>query len=76
MLTVAMTKDFILFDNEYYMQHDGAAVGSPLGPTFASTYLCVHKTLWFKTCPTEFRPVTFKRYVDANFVLFYNINQI
>ena len=31
-LTVPMTESFILFDNEYYRQHDGVAMGSPLGP--------------------------------------------
>ena len=27
-----MTESFILFDNECYRQHDGVAMGSPLGP--------------------------------------------
>ena len=38
MLTVTMTESFILFDNEYYEQHDGVAIGSPLGPTFANIF--------------------------------------
>ena len=45
MLTVTMTESFILFDNEYYKQHDGVAMDSPLGPTFANIFLCVHKIL-------------------------------
>ena len=76
MLTVTMTESFILFDNEYYEQHDGVAMGSPLGPTFANIFLCVHEILWLEKCPPEFRPVIYKRYVDDTFLLFQNINQI
>ena len=76
MLTVTMTESFILFDNEYFEQHDGVAMGSPLGPTFANIFLCVHEILLLEKCPPEFRPVIYKRYVDDTFLLFQNINQI
>ena len=76
MLTVTMTEAFILCDDEYYEQHDGVAMGSPLGPTFANIFSCVHEILWFEKCPPEFRPVIYKRYVDNTFLLFQNINQI
>ena len=62
MLTVTMTESFILFDNEYYRQHDGIATSSPLGPTFANTFLCVHEILWLEKCPPEFRPVIYKSF--------------
>ena len=48
MLTATMTESFILFDNEYYKQHDSAAMGSTLGPTFANIFLCVHGILWLE----------------------------
>ena len=64
MLTITMTESFILFDNKYYRQHDGVAVGSPLGPTLANIFLCVYKILWLEKCPTELRSVIYKRYVD------------
>ena len=64
MLPVTMTESFILFDNKYYKQHDGVTMGSPLGPTFANIFLCVHEILWLEKCPPEFRPVIYKRYVD------------
>ena len=67
---------FILFDNEYYEQRNGVAMGSPLGPTFANIFLCVHEILWLEKCPPEFRPVIYKRFVDDTFLLFQNINQI
>ncbi|XP_057305452.1 uncharacterized protein LOC130642384 [Hydractinia symbiolongicarpus] len=45
-------------------------MGSPLGPTFANAFLCYHEQNWLNNCPTEFKPVYFKRYVDDIFVLF------
>ena len=76
MLTVTMTESFISFDNKYYWQQDGVVMGSPLGPTFANIFLCVHEIAWLEKCLPEFRPVTYKRYVNVTFLLFQNINQI
>ena len=56
-LTVTVTDFFILCDNEYYKQHDGVAIGSPLGPTFTNILFCVHEILWPEKFPPEFRPV-------------------
>ena len=33
LLTRTMTESFVLFDQEFYKQHDEVAMGSPLGPT-------------------------------------------
>ena len=76
MLTVTITESFILFDNEYYKQHAGVAMGSPLWPTFANVFVCVYEILWLEKWPPEFRPVIYKRFVDDIFLLFQKINQI
>ena len=76
MVTVTMTESFILFDNEHYRQHDGVAMGSPLGPTFANIFSCVQEIHWLEKCPPEFRSVIHKRYIDDTFLLLQNINQI
>ena len=36
----ASCKSFFTFHNKYYCQLDGVAMGSPLGPTLANTFLC------------------------------------
>ena len=72
-MLVTVTQDsFILFDGEYYKQTDGVAMGSPLGPTLANIFLGFHEQNWLNSCPTEFKPAYYARYVDDIFVLFHN----
>ena len=60
----------ILSDQQFYKQHDGVAMGSPLGPTLANVFLCYHEKIWLQNCPSEFKPVIYRRYVDDAFLLF------
>ena len=41
LLSAAAKESFFIFDNSIYPQIDGAAVGSPLGPTLANVFFCV-----------------------------------
>ena len=59
-----------IFNGELYKQIDGVAMGSPLGPTFANIFLCFHERNWLDSCPSEFKPVVYRRYVDDTFVIF------
>ena len=70
LLTRTMSESLILFDQHIYKQHDGAAMGSPLGPTLANAFLCYHEKIWLQNCPCEFKPVIYGRYVDDTFLLF------
>ena len=45
-------------------------MGSPLGPTLANVFLCYHKKIWLQNCPSESKPVIYRRYVDDTFLLF------
>ena len=45
-------------------------MGSPLGPSLANAFLCHHEQQWLNDCPSEFKPVYYRRYVDDVFVLF------
>ena len=40
LLTTTMSESLILFDQKLYKQHDGVAMGSPLGSTLANSFLC------------------------------------
>ena len=45
-------------------------MGSPLGPTLANIFLCHHEENWLKSCPKQFKPSYYVRYVDDIFTLF------
>ena len=45
-------------------------MGSPLGPTLANVFLYYHEKIWLQNCPSEFKPVIYRRYVDDTFLLF------
>ena len=47
-----------------YQQIDAGAMGSPLGPTLANTFLCHYEKEWLDSCPIEFKPKLYKTYVD------------
>ena len=51
-------------------------MGSPLGPTLANIFLCHHEKHWLDNCPSEFKPLYFKRYVDDIFCLFSDENHV
>ena len=47
-------------------------MGSPLGPTLANVFLCYHEKIWLQNCPSEFKPVIYRSYVDDTFLLFHS----
>ena len=48
LLTRTMSESLILFDQQFYKQHDRVAMGSPLGPTLANVFLCYHEKIWLQ----------------------------
>ena len=75
LLKLATKQSFFIFNDNYYIQKDGVAMGNPLGPTLANAFLSFHEKTWLQNCPLEFRPKFYRRYVDDIFVLFDNIEQ-
>ena len=75
-LEIATKNSFFIFDKKLYKQMDGVAMGTPCGPTLANIFLGYYERKWLQECPIEFKPVTYKRYVDDTFLLFKNSNHI
>ena len=69
-LKLAVNDCIFLFDGKTYKQCDGVAMGNPLGPTMANAFLCYHEKIWLRDCPTDFKPIFYRRYVDDTFVIF------
>ena len=76
MLDLSVTNSFFLFNGQLYQQLDGVGMGLPLGPTFANIFLCFHEKNWLTTCPSEFRPVLYRRYVDDCFLVFRHVTHV
>ena len=48
----------------------GVAMGSLLGPALANIFMCSFESKWFRDCPNDLKPVSYRRYIDDIFVLF------
>ena len=59
-----------LFNNQLYIQLDGAPMGGSISPTQANIFLCHHEENWINNCPSEFKPIFYRRYIDDTFVIF------
>ena len=70
LLSLAVCNTFFLFNGKYYQQIDGLGMGLPLGPTFANIFMCFYEKIWLHNCPSEFKPLFYRRYIDDTFLLF------
>ena len=50
-------------------------MGSHKGPTLANIFLCHHENNWLLNCPSQFKPLLYRCYVDDLFLLFNNENE-
>ena len=75
-LTITANDCMFLFNGKFYIQTDGCAMGSPIGPSFANIFLCYYEKIWLGECPLEFKPLFYRRYVDDTFLIFRDSNHI
>jgi len=64
--TVATKDQLFQFNGDLYKQMDGVAMGSPLGPLMANTFMC---SIEEKLAHENKLPNFYKRYVDDTFAL-------
>ena len=69
-LELAVLDTNFVFDNTVYKQTDGVAMGSPLGPAFANIFMSWLETQILEQCPSSYKPIFYRRYVDDTFALF------
>ena len=76
LLELATLDNHFFFNKEIYKQVDGVAMGSPLGPTLANVFMSHMEKKWLQECPSNFKPVLYRRYVDDTFLLFNDSSHI
>ena len=69
LLDLACKNALFIFDDTYYHQIDGVAMGSPLGPRLANVFMNYYEQIWLDDCPIDIKPKFYRRYVDDIFVL-------
>ena len=70
LLDIAAHHSVFSFEGSLYTQVDGVSMGSPIGPSYANSFLCHHETTWLNDCPISFKPIFYKRYIDDTFLIF------
>ena len=75
LLIVATKESFFMFNNKFYKQIDGVAMGFPLGPALDNIFMCNFENIWIKDCPHSLKAAFYRWYVDDIFVLFSSLNQ-
>ena len=70
LLETVTSESIFVFDFLLYKQIDGVAMSSLLGPTIANAFLCHYEKEWLDNCPSHFKPIVYRSYVDDIFVLF------
>ena len=70
LLTLSVKSSCFLFNDVYYKQVDGVAMGSPLRPTLANLFLVYYEHKLLEKYPLQFRPKYYRRCVDDIFLMF------
>ena len=70
LLNLGTKESFSTFNSKFYVQVDGVAMGSPLGPILANIFLSHHEENWLNKCSIKFKTSFYRRCVDDIFVLF------
>ena len=76
LLNIVTSDSVFTFNGDLYAQVDGVAMGSPVGPSYANAFLCHFEKIWLDNCPTQFKPLYYRRYIDDTFLIFKDTSHI
>ena len=51
-------------------------MGSPLEPTLPNVFMCHFGNIWLENCPSHFKPINYRRFVDDTFLMFRSKDQV
>ncbi len=75
-LTLSVKNCHFMFNGRLFHQIDGVAMGSPIGPLLVNLFMSFHEKTWLDNCPSPFKPLLYRRYVDDCFLLFRSLDHV
>lgn len=72
LLKITKFKSFFIFDGKFYEHCDVVAIDSPLGPTLGNVFIFHFENIWLEDFPPYFKPVTYRKFWDDRFLLFWS----
>ena len=76
LLNLAVKDNHFIFNGQLYEQIDGVAMGSPLGPSLTNIFMCSLEHKFLDNCPSDCKPILYRRFVDDTFCIFRNKQQV
>ena len=76
LLNFAVKDNHFIFNGQLYDQIDDVAMGSPLGPSLANIFMCALEHKFLDNCPSDCKPILYRRFVDDTFCIFRNKQQV
>ena len=70
LLKIAMFESFFKFNGKFYGKCDGVAMATTLELTLANVFMCRFENIWLEICPSHFKEIVYRRFVDDTFLLF------
>ena len=68
LLTLVLTCNILVFDNSYYLQRIGTAMGTRVAPTFACLFMGVIEHMMLSSWKGT-KPILYRRYIDDIFLI-------
>ena len=68
LILLVLTNNFFVFNNRYFRQIKGVAMGTIVGPSIANLYIYTLEKKWL----TIQNPLLFSRYIDDLFIILFS----
>ena len=69
MLEYILKHNYFSFNNEFYLQTQGTAMGTRMAPSYANLFMASLEKQILDTAPSQLKPLIWKRYIDDIFMI-------
>ena len=69
MLTYILKRNYFEFDNNFYLQKHGTAMGTRMAPAYANIFMSNLEQHLLANTPNNPKPIIWKRYIDVIFLI-------